>query len=164
MDPISTKHWRRNRKLRYQSASEIGVDLKRLKREMNRGARVVSRSASASAVTSTGGVQWLRIAPISALALAGAPCSRFIFRPTLSPPRVTGYTQSLTMASEASSGGRPHRAYGWHQTLHPGSRERTLCDRPSRRVWWRHIVMNTPFPNASLNNISPDRRSSCGQF
>ena len=47
LDPIVNKALEKDRKLRYQSASEIGVDLKRLKREVESG-RVSSSSGFSS--------------------------------------------------------------------------------------------------------------------
>src|SRR5882724_5632302 len=71
IDPIFNKALEKDRKLRYQSASEIGVDLKRLKREIESGrSSSASRPAPTLAVTSIRRRSWRRIAAISALAVA----------------------------------------------------------------------------------------------
>jgi eukaryotic-like serine/threonine-protein kinase len=94
LEPIVNKALEKDRKLRYQSASEIGVDLKRLKREVESGRSVsVSLSTTTLRGTSIRQHSWLRIAAISAVALAGLLALAFVFRPTLPPPRITGYTQ-----------------------------------------------------------------------
>ncbi len=85
LEPIVNKALEKDRKLRYQSASEIGVDLKRLKREVESG-----RSSSVSRATTTvTGISmrqssWPRIVAISVLALAGLLASRVCF-PTDAP-------------------------------------------------------------------------------
>jgi serine/threonine protein kinase/Tol biopolymer transport system component len=160
MQPIFDKALEKNRKLRYQNASEIGVDLKRLTREIESGrSSSVSRSPSVLPVPSIEQRSWLRIAPIFTLALAGLLAVAFIFRPTLSPPRVTGYTQIthdgqvkgvfgpvapivLTDGTRLYIQEAVNGRYGIGQVAVSGGDT---------------VVMNTPFPNASLNNISPDK-------
>ena len=160
MDPIFNKALEKDRTLRYQSASEIGVDLKRLKREIESGrSSSVSRSAPALPVISTGQRSWLRIAPISALALAGLLAVGFVFRPTLSPPRVTGYTQ-ITHDGQVKGVFGPVAPI----VLTDGTRLYIQEAVNGRYVIGQvavsggdTVVMKTPFPNASLNNISPDK-------
>ena len=160
MDPIFNKSLEKDRKLRYQSASEIGVDLKRLKREIESGrSGSVSRAAPALPVTSTRQRSWLRIAAISALALAGLLAIAFIFRPTLSPPRVTGYTQ-ITHDGQVKGVFGPVAPI----VLTDGTRLYIQEAVNGRYVIGQvavsggdTVVMNTPFPNTSLNNISPDK-------
>src|SRR6266849_7792607 len=95
LESIVSKALEKDRNLRYQNASDMAVDLKRLKRAVESG-----RSSLASRTTSARGVAGevrqdsrRRMAAITALALAGALVLAFLFRPTLPPPRVTGFTQ-----------------------------------------------------------------------
>jgi serine/threonine protein kinase/dipeptidyl aminopeptidase/acylaminoacyl peptidase len=99
----------KDRDFRYQHASEIRTDLKRLKRdpESGRSARTVTSGqagAPASSPTSdvtpavtaptpvASGSRGLRVAVGVAVLLAAAALA-FLFRPTLPPPRITGSTQ-----------------------------------------------------------------------
>ena len=160
MDPILNKALEKDRKLRYQSASEIGVDLKRLKREIESGrSSSASRSAPTLAVTSIRRLSGLRIAAISALALAGLLALAFIFRPSLPPPRVTGYTQ-------ITHDGQVKNVFGAVApiVLTDGARLYIQEVVNGRYVIAQvavsggdTVVMNLPFPNAALDNISPDK-------
>ena len=160
LEPIVNKALEKDRKLRYQSASEIGVDLKRLKREVESGrSSSVSRATTTLTGTSTRQRSWPRIAAISALALAGLLALAFIFRPTLPPPRITGYTQ-ITHDGQVKGVFGPVAPI----VLTDGTRLYIQESVNGRYVIAQvavsggdTVVMNTPFPNASLNNISPDK-------
>ena len=160
LDPIVNKALEKDRKLRYQSASEIGVDLKRLKREVESG-----RSSSVSRVTTTrtgASIRqrsWPRITTLCALVLAGLLGLMFIFRPTLPPPRITGYTQ-ITHDGQVKGVFGPVAPI----VLTDGTRLYIQESVNGRYVIAQvavsggdTVVTNTPFPNASLNNISPDK-------
>jgi eukaryotic-like serine/threonine-protein kinase len=68
LEPIVNKALEKDRKLRYQTTSDIGVDLKRLKREVESGrSGSVSLSAPNLAVTSIRRHSWPRIALIGPL-------------------------------------------------------------------------------------------------
>ena len=95
LERIVNKALEKDRRLRYQTAAELGVDLRRLKREIDSaGASGVSYSTLAVAPARTpanrsGG----RIAAIAAAALIAAFGVAYLLRPTLPAPRITGSTQ-----------------------------------------------------------------------
>ena len=93
LEDIINKTLEKDRNLRYQAAAELAVDLRRLKREIDSGrSSVVSYPAIASVTSSAG--HWRRkIAAITAVLLIVALGLMYLFRPTLPPPRITGYTQ-----------------------------------------------------------------------
>ncbi len=160
LDPIVNKALEKDRTLRYQNASEIGVDLKRLKREIESGrSSSVSRATTAVPVAPIRQSFRARIAAISAAALAGLLILAYIFRPTLPPPRVTGYTQ-------ITHDGQMKNVFGAVTpiVLTDGTRLYVQESVNGRYVIAQvavsggdTVVMNTPFPNAALNNISPDK-------
>jgi Tol biopolymer transport system component len=160
LDPIVNKALEKDRKLRYQSASEIGVDLKRLKREVESGrSSSVSRTTTTLTGTSRRRRSWPRITAISVLALVGLLALAFIFRPTLPPPRITGFTP-ITHDGQVKAVFGPVAPI----VLTDGARLYIQESVNGRFVIAQvavsggdTVVMNTPFPNASLNNISPDK-------
>jgi Protein kinase domain len=160
LDPIVNKALEKDRKLRYQSASEIGVDLKRLKREVESGrSSSVSRATTTLTGTSIRQRSWPRIAAISVLALAGLLALAFVFRPTLPPPRITGFTQ-ITNDGQVKGVFGPVAPI----VLTDGTRLYIQESVNGHYVIAQvavsggdTVVMNTPFPNASLNNISPHK-------
>jgi eukaryotic-like serine/threonine-protein kinase len=86
LDPIVNKAREKGCKLRYQSASEIIVDPKRLKREFEAGrSSSVSRATTTLTGTSIQQRSWPRIEAISALALAGFLALAFVFPTDASP-------------------------------------------------------------------------------
>jgi Tol biopolymer transport system component/predicted Ser/Thr protein kinase len=91
LEEITNKCLEKDRNLRYQTAAELAVDLKRLKREMDSGrSSAVSADAAvlAPARRSRG-----RIAVVAAAAVIVALAVAYLLRPTLPPPRIAGYKQ-----------------------------------------------------------------------
>jgi Tol biopolymer transport system component len=160
LEPIVNKALEKDRKLRYQNASEMLVDLKRLKRDFESGrSGSVATPGTTSGVTTRAKRSWRWHAAIFALVLAGILVLAFIFRPTLPPPRVVGYTQ-------ITHDGQVKNVFGAVTpiVLTDGTRLYVQESVNGRYVIAQvavtggdTVVMNTPFPNAALDNISPDK-------
>jgi serine/threonine protein kinase/Tol biopolymer transport system component len=93
LERIIGKALEKDREVRYQSASELRADLKRLKRDTSSGkveaARVVPASASATSLQNRS-TRWIVASLFSLLALAGG---FFWLRSPLPPPRILGSKQ-----------------------------------------------------------------------
>ncbi|MFY9559452.1 MAG: protein kinase [Terriglobales bacterium] len=167
LESIVNKTLEKDRQLRYQNASEIGVDLKRLRREIDSGrtgAASVYRTAAIPATPTTGTAvavprsRGLLVA-IAAAVLVAVAVLAYVFRPTLPPPRITGYNQ-------ITHDGQQKNFFGQVATI-------VLTDGPrlyyEENINGRFVIaqvsagggesvpMSTPFPNVALNNISPDK-------
>jgi serine/threonine protein kinase/Tol biopolymer transport system component len=167
---IANKALEKDRRLRYQNASDMTVDLKRLRREIESGrtGTVAAYSSSATVATAThptrqpltGKPRALRkfalLAIPALLVLLGLA---YLLRPELPPPRITAYTQ-------LSHDGLPKMFGGQAAST-------VLTDGPrlfvQENLSGRYIIgqlsstggetvpLTLPFPNVSLNNISPDK-------
>ncbi len=163
LEQITSKALEKDRKLRYQSASDVGVDLKRLKREVESG-----RTGAVSAYTGTTAVamapksqrkmSWKTIA-IGAAALLVVGVAAWLLRPGLPLPRITGSTQ-------ITHDGLPKDFNGQVGPI-------VLTDGPrlfvQESVGGHFVVAQvsasggetvpipTPFQNICLDNISPDK-------
>ena len=164
LEQITNKALEKDRKLRYQSASELGVDLKRLRREVESG-----RAGAVSANTGTKPVgvvpsQAQTKAPWRTTAIGGAALlvvgvAAWWSRPSLPPPRITGSTQ-------ITHDGLPKEFHGQVGSI-------VLTDGPrlfvQESVDGRFVVaqvsasggetvpIQTPFQNVALDNISADK-------
>jgi serine/threonine protein kinase len=167
LERIVNKALEKDRKLRYQSAAEMAVDLKRLRREIDSG-----RTSSVSGYTSvTVAEEELgpglppkprsrgKLYAIGAAVLVFLAVIAYLLRPTLAPPRISAYTQITHDSQQKSFAGQVTA------TL--------LTDGPriyiQENVGGRFVVaqvssaggetvpISTPFPNVSLLNISPDK-------
>jgi tRNA A-37 threonylcarbamoyl transferase component Bud32/WD40 repeat protein len=171
LEQIASKALEKDRKLRYQSAAEMGVDLKRLRREIDSGrtgtvSTHASGAAAAAPVAATAGqtaqpqlrsrTKWLSIA---AATLLVAGVLAYTLRPALPPPRITGYTQLTHDGLPKSFAGQAVAT-----VLTDGSRIYIEENLNGRYVVAQvsasggdTVPMPMPFPNVSLDNISPDK-------
>jgi serine/threonine protein kinase/Tol biopolymer transport system component len=163
LDQITNKALEKDRNLRYQSASEVVLDLKRLKREIEFGriSKAFSHTTVATAAPSAPDHPRSRakIMAISAAVLTVAAVLAYLFRPALSPPRIMGYKQIT------------HD--GWQKNSYGQTTPTVLTDGArlyiQETVHGRFIIAQvsasggdtvpiaTSFPNAALDNLSPDK-------
>lgn len=171
LEEIINKALEKDRNLRYQSAAEMSVDLRRLQREIESGrtgsvssytsqvsegsAAVPAAAATAQPPTRSRG-KWFAIAAAVVLIAAGAA---YTLRPGLPPPRITGYTQLTHDGLPKSFGGQAIAI-----VLTDGSRiyvQENLNGRyivaQASATGGDSVPMPLPFPNVSLDNISPDK-------
>ena len=170
LERIVSRTLEKDRKLRYQTASDIAIDLKRLRREIDSGrtgtvATVASSATGAiSTITVTAPVpppaasrtKWVVIAVAIAAVLAVA---LYFLRPDLPPPKVTSYTQLTHDGFAKSFAGQATATL-----LTDGSRIFVQENVDGRFVVGQLSVaggdtvrLPTPFPNVALCNISPDK-------
>ena len=160
LERIINKALEKDRDLRYQHASEMAVDLRRLKRNIESGhstaVPIVDRPSGARRERKLSATT---IVVVSALALIAAAALAYLLRPTLPPPRVTGYTQ-------ITHDGRVKNFFGAVApiVLTDGARLYIQEFVDGRYViaqvavtGGEAVVMNTPFNNVSLDDISPDK-------
>ena len=171
LEEIINKAIEKDRKLRYQSAAEMAVDLRRLQREIDSGrtgsiatstnqTSAVAAPVAAAELAATPGprsrAKWLGL---TAAIVVVAAFAAYELRPTLPPPRITGYTQLTHDGFPKSFSGQ---AIANLQT--DGSRIYIQENVAGHYVVAQvsasggdTVPMPIPFPNVSLNNISPDR-------
>src|SRR5579859_4205001 len=94
LERIVNKSLEKDRRLRYQTAAELAVDLRRLKREIDSGrSSSALQSTVGLPVTSYSSRSRGKIGAIVATVLIAAVALAYVFRPTIPPPLVTGYSQ-----------------------------------------------------------------------
>ena len=171
---IVNKALEKDRRLRYQNAGDMAVDLKRLRREVESGhTGVVPAYSSSGSVAPAAASATPLSEPVSPakpsslgkralLALPGVAVLlvvAYLLRPALPPPRVTGYTQLSHDSLPKTFGGQAVST--------------VLTDGPrlfvEENLNGRYIIgqlsasggdtvpMQFPFPNVSLDNITPDK-------
>jgi len=171
LEDIINKALEKDCKLRYQSAAEMAVDLRRLQREVESGrtgsvsaytsqAAAVQAGVSATSVPiSTAHVSRTRWLVVAAAILVAAAVVAYRLRPQLPPPRITGYTQLTHDGLPKSFSGTAVA-----MVLTDGARIYIQENREGRYIVAQAsatggdtVPMPMPFPNVDLNNISPDR-------
>jgi Tol biopolymer transport system component len=152
LELIINKALEKNRKLRYQSATDLRTDLARLKRDTGSG-RFAGPATTSSRHLRT---SWI-FAGVCSLIAVLVLVSFFSFRP-VSPPRVLGYVQ-------ITRDGRQKISWNTFQrVVTDGAR---LYFEESTDGGWGigqvsavggdTVTVPTPFPNAELLDISSDR-------
>jgi eukaryotic-like serine/threonine-protein kinase len=160
---IIQKALERDRELRYQRASDLSVDFKRLRRELDSGrASAVNSVVQATAITSA--VATPRPSPrklvlLVIVAFVVAAALAWVFRPTLPPPRVTGFTQLTHDGWQKNSFGQTAPTVltdGARLYIQETVRGRFMVAQVSA-LGGDAVPIATPFPNTALDNLSPDR-------
>lgn len=170
LERIIGKALEKDRKLRYQTAGDIVADLKRLRREIDSGRAVAVSGFSSAAVEPAQPHSATAIVPSSkrsrwkipviggAVIVAIAACA-YLFRPTLPPPRVTGYTQLTHDGQQKSFGGQSVATIltdGPRLFLQENIDGKFVIAQVSS-TGGETVVIPTPFTNAEPLNISPDK-------
>jgi eukaryotic-like serine/threonine-protein kinase len=178
LERIIAKALQKDREERYQTAADLRADLKHLKRDTTSGrsaavaivgagasgSRVVEGSAQdvhstvapkAEASTRMSRRMWVAIAVVAVVLIAGLA---YLLRPSVAPPRVLGSVQ-------ITRDGRPKVSWNGLQNV----------DTDGSRIYFEEAVaggwgigqvsevggetrlVQTPFPNAALLGITPDR-------
>jgi Tol biopolymer transport system component/predicted Ser/Thr protein kinase len=160
---IIDKAMEKDRELRYRSAGDMGLDLKRLRRETDSGRTgAVNMTAPANVVTSASESQRQSrrgLVTLTAAALMTAGALGWLFRPTLAPPRVTGFTQITHDGWQKNSFGQTAPTVltdGTRLYIQENVHGRFVVAQVSA-LGGDTVPIATPFPNTALDNLSPDR-------
>jgi len=165
LERIVGKALEKDRKLRYQTASEMVADLKRLRREIDSGhvssasgfSPIVTEPTSATPAVSTSS-RW-KLYGIGAAAVIVLAVLGYFFRPTLPPPSITGYTQITHDGQQKSFGGAAIATVltdGPRLFIQENVNGRFVIAQVSASGG-ETVAIPTPFPNVAPLSLSPDK-------
>ncbi|HXY08307.1 MAG TPA: protein kinase [Terriglobales bacterium] len=167
LDRIVGKALDKDRQLRYQTASEMAVDLKRLRREIESGRTSSVSGFSSLAVEPASSVSALPPKPsgrhkayaVGGVALIVLAVLAYLFRPALPPPRITGYSQITHDGQQKSFVGQVTATVlsdGPRLYLQENINGHFVISQVSASGG-ETVAIPTPFPNVAPLNISPDK-------
>lgn len=162
LERITNKALEKDRRLRYQSAAEMAVDLKRLRREVESGRTsaatvAIPVVAASSAAVAASRRRWgipLALAGVAVLALLA-----WYFRPVQPPPRIARFTQITHDGWQKVSFGQTAPVVltdGTRLFVQETIRGRFVAAQVSASGG-DTVPIATPFPNIDLDTLSPDR-------
>jgi Tol biopolymer transport system component len=161
VERITNKLLEKDRKLRYQSASDMGVDLKRLRREIDSG-RIRAGSVyttAATVATAARPSSWPNLMAILAAALLAAVVLAYILRSTLPAPKIIGFTKITHDGQQKSFAAQVAATVltdGTRLYIQENFEGRFVVSQVSASGG-ETVPMPMPFPNVALDNISADK-------